>query len=110
MTKSGGKMARTKYDGIIESVHFEEEGTVGWVRAFLRRGPTWSDLTLIYRDELVDQLKSGKHFVSGKRLDYMGTTFETGDSINLIDKNNHVVLVTDDIQSDNDRLEGIPIL
>ena len=103
-------MARAKFDGIIEAVHFEEEGTVSWVRAFLRRGPTWSDLTLINRDELVDQIKSGKRFVSGKRVDYMGTTFETSDAVNLVEKNKHPILVTGDIQSENDRLEGIPIL
>jgi hypothetical protein len=103
-------MARPKYDGIIEAVHFKDEGIVDWVRAYLRRGPTWSDLTLLNREELIDQLKSGKRFVTGKRSEYMGTTFETADTVNLIEKNNHNILIAGEKQSETDCLDGVPIL
>ena len=102
-------MARPKYDGVIEAVHFKNEGVIDWVRAFLRRGPTWSDWILLNRDELVDQLKSGKRFVTGKRLEYLGTTFESIESVNLIEKNHHNVIVTGDLQSESDRLDGVPV-
>ena len=103
-------MARPKYDGIVVAVHFKDEGVVDWVRAFLRRGPTWSDWTLLTRQVLVDQIMSGKSFVTGKRLEYMGTTFDVADSVNLIENNNHNILVTGEIQSETDRLDGVPIL
>jgi hypothetical protein len=103
-------MARSKYDGVIEAVHFKKDGDIDWVRAFLRRGPTWSDWILLNRDELVDHLKSGKRFVTGKRIEYLGTTFEPIESINLIEKNHQNVIVTGETQSEVDRLDGVPIL
>ena len=103
-------MARPKYDGVIEAVHFKNDGDIDWVRAFLRRGPTWSDWVLLNRDELVDQLKSGKHFVTGTRIEYLGTTFKPIDSVNLIKTNHQNVIVTGERQSRVDRLDGVPIL
>ncbi len=103
-------MAKQKFDGIIEAVHYNKEGQIDWVRAFLRRGPTWSDWTLIKRGELVDQLNNGKRFIVGKRIEYLGTTFETDSQINLISSNDHNIVVAGEIQSEMDNLEGVPIL
>jgi hypothetical protein len=66
-------MARAKYDGIVQAVRYGEDGEILWVRAFLRRGPTWSDSVLIDRKTLVDKLKSGKQFVIGKRVNCSST-------------------------------------
>jgi hypothetical protein len=103
-------MAKQKFDGIIEAVHYNKEGQIDWVRAFLRRGPTWSDWTLINRGELIDQLKNGKRFVVGKRIEYLGTTFKTDSTIKLISSNDHNIIVAGEIQSEMDNLEGVPIL
>ncbi len=103
-------MARKNDDGIIVAAHYKAEGDVDWVQAFLRRGPIWSDVEIISREALVEQIKSGKNYVAGTRVKYMGTTFKTGDTVNLITNNDHDILVTGDQESDTDRLDNIPIL
>jgi len=56
-------MAHTKYDGIVHAVRYAVDGRILWVRAFLRRGPTWSDHILVDRETLMEKLKAGKQFV-----------------------------------------------
>ena len=51
---------KNKYDGVITAVRYSSEGAVDWVRAFERRGPTFSDRLKLHRDELVEAIKSGK--------------------------------------------------
>ena len=103
-------MARQNNDGVIVAAHYKDDGVIDWVKAFLRRGPIWSDVVLISRDALIDQLKSGKNFVTGIRVEYMGTTFETADAVNLITDKDHDILVTGDIESETDRLDNVPVL
>jgi len=103
-------MARTKYDGIVQAVRYGEEGQILWVRAFLRRGPTWSDSLLIDRKALVDKLKSGKQFVIGKRVELMASTFETSSPIRLVMKNGQEILVAGEPGGEKDCLEGAPLV
>jgi hypothetical protein len=103
-------MAQTKYDGIIQAVHYDEQGQVEWVRAFLRRGPTWSDYMILDRENLINQIKSGKRFAAGKRIPQLASTFEIASPVNLSQVNGQEVLVTGDIQAKQDRLEGVPLL
>ena len=103
-------MARQNDDGIIVAAHYKNTGVVDWVQAYLRRGPIWSDVVLISREALVEQLKSGKNYVTGIRVEYMGTTFETADAVNLITNKDHDILVTGEIESETDRLDNVPIL
>ena len=53
-------MARKNDDGIIVVAHYKAEGDVDWVQAFLRRGPIWSDVEIISREALVEQIKIWK--------------------------------------------------
>ena len=55
-------MARTTFDGVIEAVRYKPDGQVDWVRAYLRRGPTFSDRIMINRATLIENLKSGKRY------------------------------------------------
>ena len=103
-------MARPKYDGVVEAVHYQEDGQVAWVRAFLRRGPIWSDIILLNRQALIEHLRAGKRFVAGKRVPRMAGTFETSDPLKIITKDGQEVLVLGDRQADRDDLHGIPIL
>ncbi len=103
-------MAKPKFDGIVEAVHYKPDGQVKWVRAYLRRGPTFSDRLLIDRQELVDQLKAGKSFLAGKRIERMASTFETSVPLRLVQKDGRDILVTGETQSDRDRLEGVPLV
>ena len=103
-------MAQIKYDGIIQTVRYNDEGRIEWVRAFLRRGPTWSDYIILDRDTLISQIKSGKRFAAGKRIPQLGTTFEISAPVRLYQTDGQDVLVTGDIQANQDHLEGVPLI
>ena len=103
-------MSKPKFDGVIEAVHYAPDGRVAWVRAYLRRGPTFSDRVLLDRDALVADLKSGKKYLAGKRIEFQASTFELASPINLTRRNGDEILVTGDRQADRDRLEGVPVL
>jgi hypothetical protein len=103
-------MAKPKIDGVIEAARYAPDGQIQWVRAYLRRGPTYSDRVLLDRQALVEQLKSGKTFLAGERVEYMAGTFRLGKAIRLQQKNGQEVLVTEGEQGNRDQLEGVPIL
>jgi hypothetical protein len=103
-------MAKNKYDGVVEAVHYKSEGLVEWVRAYMRRGATFSDHVLIPRPEFVSLLKSGQKFVVGQRIHYLAGTFETSQTINLISVEERELVVTGDRSSSLDDLTGVPII
>jgi hypothetical protein len=103
-------MAKPKVDGVIEAARYGPDGQIQWVRAYLRRGPTFSDHILLDRQALVEQLKAGKHFMAGERVELMGGTFRFNKPIRLYQKNGQEILVTEeDAQRNRDHLEGVPI-
>jgi hypothetical protein len=103
-------MAKDKYDGVVEAVHYKSEGVVEWVRAYLRRGAIFSDHVLIPRADFVSLLKSGRKFVIGQRTLYLAGTFETSQAINLISIEEREFIVTGDLSSSRDDLAGVPII
>jgi hypothetical protein len=102
-------MAKQKFDGIVEMVHYAPDGQVAWVRAYERRGATFSDHVLIPRQELVNKLKQGKRFLAGRRQEFLASTFEASQPVQLRAQNGQEVLVVGDVQSEKDNLQGIPI-
>lgn len=103
-------MAKTKFDGVVEAVRYKPEGEVEWVRAYERRGPTFSDHILIDRDSLIKKLSSGKKFLVGERVPYLASTFKTSDEIRLTKTNGKQILVSGDSQAQQDHLKGVPII
>ena len=103
-------MAKDKYDGVVEAVHYKSEGLVEWVRAYFRRGAIFSDHVLIPRTDFVSLLKSGKKFVVGQRIHYLAGTFETSQTVNLISAGERELIVTGDRSSSFDDLTGVPIV
>lgn len=103
-------MAKPKIDGVIEAARYNPNGQINWVRAYLRRGPTYSDRILLDRQALVEQLKSGKTFMAGERVELMASTFKLGKAVRLLQKNGQEILVTGEAQASQDHLEGVPIL
>ena len=103
-------MAKQKYDGVVEAVHYKPDGQVDWVRAFESRGPIFTDWVLIGREALIERLTSGKKFVIGKRISQMANTFEVSKPVRLVNVNGEKVLVTGDTQADEDCLEGVPVI
>jgi hypothetical protein len=103
-------MAKTKYDGVIEAVHYTPEGQIAWVRAYERRGPTFSDRVLIDRSSLIDRLKARQRFVIGQRKPQWASTFETASSLQLIQKGGRKLIVTGEPAADHDFLDGAPLI
>lgn len=103
-------MGKQKIDGVVECVRYKPNGEVDWVRAYERRGATFSDHLLLKREALIQKLRSGKRFVAGNRTEFLASTFKVTVPVRLIKAGDKDILVTDDIQSNQDRLEGIPII
>ena len=95
-----------KADGVIEAVRYKN-GKIEIVRAYERRGPTYSDRVLLDRKTLLDRLSQGQHFVTGQRREYLASTFDIGKPVNLAGNDDKQVLTTA-AQGDHDELEGVP--
>ena len=97
----------SKFDGVIVAARYQG-GRIEVVRAYERRGATFSDWVLLDRGALVRKLKDGKRFVTGHRKEYLASTFEVKKPVNLIGRDGSQVLTTL-TEGDEDRLEGVPI-
>ncbi|HUI87508.1 MAG TPA: hypothetical protein VLX61_02160 [Anaerolineales bacterium] len=96
----------TKFDGVIEAVRYKG-GKIDVVRAYERRGATFSDLVLLSRKMLIERIQGGKRFVTGQRREFMASTFEIGKSVNLLGTDGTRIITTHD-QSERDELENVP--
>jgi hypothetical protein len=103
-------MAHKKLDGVIEAVHYGENGQLEWVRAYKKRGPVFSDIMILDRTSLVTLLKAGKQLYTGKRIPYMGSNFEVLLPVRLVDRGGKEILTTGDRSHESDCLEDVPII
>jgi hypothetical protein len=99
-----------KVDGVIEAAHFTSDGKLAWVRAYERRGPTWSDAVLLDRAALVQRLKKRKRFYIGTRREFLASEFELTEPLRLIEFYRGEALVVGKGDARQDRLEGIPVV
>ena len=97
-----------KFDGVIEAVRYTPSGQIGMVRAYERRGFTFSDRVLLDRKVLLDRIKKGKVFVTGQRKEYLASTFEVGKRVLAVQENGKEFLTTCETPSGHDELEGTP--
>jgi len=100
-------MAAKKYDGIIEAVRYKN-GQIVTVRAYERRGASFSDRVLIERKDLLERIKSGKKFLTGTRKELWAGTFEEGKPVQVVSRNGKDFLSTRD-GADHDELEQVPV-
>jgi hypothetical protein len=101
-------MASKTLDGVIEAVRYKPDGHVDWVRAYLRRGPTFSDRIIINRATLIENLNSGKRYFTGKPIPLKASTFEVDKPLQLVQKDGQAVLIAGDIQTVKDCLASVP--
>src|SRR5512145_2181491 len=99
-----------KYDGVIEAIHYAPDGQIAWVRAYERRGPTFSDSVLIDRSRLIEKLEQGKRFMLGKRIENMAGSFDVSVPIRLVHQKGNVFLASDRLQHTSDSIEGVPLI
>ncbi len=103
-------MAKQKIDAVIEAVHYASDGKVVWVRAFERRGPTFSDGVLLDRNQLLERLKAGKKIYTGRRVEYLASTFDLQQLVSLAVRNAAEIVVAGESADSHDHLEGVPVI
>ena len=101
-------MANKKIDSIIEAVRYAPDGKVALVRIYDNLGPTYSDRKLLTRDQLVEQLRGKKRFVAGKRIEMMGTSFNTGSDVRLVKVGAGEFVQSTEGSGERDDLKGVP--
>jgi len=102
-----GPMAK-KIDGVIEAVRYNSNGQIALVRAYERRGVTFSDRVLLDRKTLLERLKAGKNFSTGQRKEFWASTFELGKSVKAVGNNGKEFLTTRENAAQRDELEETP--
>ncbi len=95
-----------KIDGLIEAVRFKN-GQIQFVRAYERRGFTFSDWVLLDRKTLIERLKKGKKFFTGARQDFLASTFNIQKPVILVKQNGQEYIATREDAS-HDELENVP--
>ena len=105
-------MAKTKFDGLIEAVRYAPDGKIELVRAYERRGATFSDSILIDRASLVTRLKNGQKIVTGTRKEFLGSTFEALKTVQLSAAADVIFTIgaTNRSAPGRDQLEEVPSL
>jgi hypothetical protein len=107
-------MSKKKFDGVVNAVHYKPTGQVDWVRAYVRRGPTFSDRTLLDRQTLISHLLSGKRYFIGERIAQMAGTFEIGKRLRVVQKNDRQILMIGEEEPEGsieqDQLTGLPVI
>lgn len=102
-------MADKKFDGVIEAAHYTRNGQIDFVRAYERRGTTFSDRVLLDRKTLLERLKARKRFVTGERRRLLAGTFERGRDVNLVTRDGRDFVSTR-ADATEDTLEGVPLI
>ena len=101
-------MARKKYDGVIEAVRYAADGKIDMVRVYERRWKVFSDRILMSRAELLEQIKSGKVFITGQRRQYHANEFLTGKAVHLSGDSREII-TTKDKAGTQDLLTNVPV-
>ena len=104
-------MIRMKpYDGVVVAVRYSSQGEIEWVRAFERHGFVFSDRELMDRETLVQNLREGRRFKTGKRMIYQGNDFKIDEDIRLIENDSDCVIVAGSGSPNQDSLGNLPII
>lgn len=101
---------RPKADVVVVAVRYRDSHQIDWVRAYERRGPTWSDRINIRREELVERIRSGEKVVAGQRIRYEAGTFNYGEPLRLEDHNGQSTVISGTPNGSGDSLAEVPIV
>lgn len=95
-----------KIDGVIEAARYKN-GQIMVVRAYERRGASFSDSVLLDRKTLLERLQKGRQFVIGSREELRASTFKTGKSVMIVMQDGRELLSTRE-NATRDELEETP--
>ena len=96
-----------KIDGVIEAVRYKN-GQLIIVRAYERRGATFSDRVLLERKTLVERLQKGQHYLTGSREELHASTFIIGKPVLIVKLEGREFLATFE-NATRDELEEVPV-
>ena len=96
-----------KIDGVVEAVRYKN-GQIVMVRAYERRGSSYSDRVFIERKDLLERLKKGKKFVTGSRKELWASTFDSGKPLQVVKRDGKEFVATRD-GVERDELEPAPV-
>ncbi len=102
-------MAKQNFDGVIEAVRYSRKGQIDFVRAYERRGFTFSDRVLLDRKTLLERLKARKRFTTGQRRPLLASTFENGRDVSLVARDGREFVSTR-ADAAEDTLEDVPLI
>lgn len=96
-----------KIDGVIEAARYKN-GQIVTVRAYERRGATFSDIVLLERKTLLERLQKGLQYITGTREELRASTFKVGKSVLIVKQDDREFLSTRE-NATRDELEEVPI-
>jgi hypothetical protein len=96
-----------KVDGVITAARYKN-GQIIAVRAYERRGATFSDHIFLDRKELLERIKSGKKFVVGERKELLASTFDLRKPVEVLHQNGKEIISTRN-DAERDELEQAPV-
>ena len=83
---------------------------IDWVRAYERRGATYSDVVLLKREELIRKIQSGRKFASGRRVPNLAGTFTALEPVRLEGSGEATYVVCGSSQNAHDDLGKTPVV
>lgn len=95
-----------KIDGVIEAVRYKN-GQISVVRAYQRRGATYSDRVLVDRKTLLEHLQKCQTYVTGSREELHASTFKLGKPVVIVKQDDREILATSE-KATRDELEKVP--
>jgi hypothetical protein len=96
-----------KIEGVIEAVRYKN-GQLRLVRAYERRGATFSDRVLLERKTLLLRLQKGQQYLTGSREEFYASTFKIGKPVLIVKLDDRELLATYE-NATRDELENIPV-
>lgn len=96
-----------KIDGVIEAARYKN-GQLLMVRAYERRGATFSDRVLLERKTLLERLQKGQRYLTGSREELRASTFTVGKPVLIVRLDDRELLATHE-NATRDELEEVPI-
>jgi hypothetical protein len=104
-----GPMAKIKFDGVVEAVHYEPTGNIKWARAYIRHGSVFTDRVILDREKIISDLRDGKRFYIGTRVKSMGGVFQVTEPLRFLEDDNKTVISTTEEITDHDHLIDVPV-
>ncbi|MBN1267014.1 MAG: hypothetical protein JXA25_16095 [Anaerolineales bacterium] len=100
--------AKKKVDVILVAVKLSENGQMDFARGYLRRGPVWSDLVLLQREQLIERLQTGEKVYTGAETDMVGD-FEIHEQLQIETVNGKDLFIIGNEKATAEDL-GLPLL